>query len=218
MHIPGGRHLNYANVMATFALVFAMSGGALAAKHYLINSTKQINPKVVKKLTGATGRTGAKGVTGVTGPAGANGAIGAIGPAGPEGKQGPSNAFSAFHDAAITLAGVSGQQTISSLTNIPAGAAWVLATFDAFNGTASTVDMNCQISAGGDSDTKRFILQPNGGTNVDNVAVALQVVHVFASGGNSATLSCNDFGLSAIEVQDIKITAVQVGSVSNVGI
>ena len=34
------RHLNYANVTATLALVFAMSGGALAAKHYLVSSPK----------------------------------------------------------------------------------------------------------------------------------------------------------------------------------
>jgi hypothetical protein len=44
------RRLSYANVVATLALVFAMSGGALAANHYLINSTKQINPKVLKAL------------------------------------------------------------------------------------------------------------------------------------------------------------------------
>ena len=49
------RRLSYANVTATLALVFAMSGGALAANHYLITSTKQINPKVLKKLTGKTG-------------------------------------------------------------------------------------------------------------------------------------------------------------------
>jgi hypothetical protein len=41
------RRLSYANVVATLALVFAMSGGALAASHYLVNSTKQINPKVL---------------------------------------------------------------------------------------------------------------------------------------------------------------------------
>jgi hypothetical protein len=72
------RHLSYANVVATLALVFAMSGGALAAKHYLINSTKQINPKVLKKLAG----------TGKTGPAGATGAAGAVGSTGPQGKEG----------------------------------------------------------------------------------------------------------------------------------
>jgi hypothetical protein len=47
------RHLTYANVAATLALVFSMSGGALAAKHYLIDSTKQINPKVLKSLSAA---------------------------------------------------------------------------------------------------------------------------------------------------------------------
>jgi hypothetical protein len=29
------RHLSYANVVATLALVFAMTGGAFAASHYL---------------------------------------------------------------------------------------------------------------------------------------------------------------------------------------
>jgi hypothetical protein len=45
-------HLNYANVAATLALLFAMSGGAFAAGHYLINSTTQISPKVLKQLRG----------------------------------------------------------------------------------------------------------------------------------------------------------------------
>jgi len=81
MHIPR-RHLNYANVVATLALVFAMSGGALAAKHYLINSTKQINPKVLKKLKGNTGKTGPTGLTGPTGPAGQAGKTGETGAAG----------------------------------------------------------------------------------------------------------------------------------------
>jgi hypothetical protein len=44
------RRLTYANVAATLALVFSMSGGALAASHYLIKSTKQISPKVLKSF------------------------------------------------------------------------------------------------------------------------------------------------------------------------
>jgi hypothetical protein len=44
------RHLTYANVTATLALVFAMSGGALAAKHYLLSSTRQISPGVLKSF------------------------------------------------------------------------------------------------------------------------------------------------------------------------
>ena len=62
------KRLTYANVAATLALVFSMTGGALAAKHYLINSTRQINPKVLKKLKAeiATGATKAFNVTSVS--------------------------------------------------------------------------------------------------------------------------------------------------------
>ena len=70
------RRLTYANVAATLALVLAMSGGALAASHYLINSTKQINPKVLKKLHGARGARGAVGPNGAVGPQGVTGATG----------------------------------------------------------------------------------------------------------------------------------------------
>ncbi len=49
------------SVVVTLALLFTMSGGALAANHYLITSTKQISPKVLKKLKGNTGKKGAKG-------------------------------------------------------------------------------------------------------------------------------------------------------------
>ena len=82
-------HLTYANVTATLALVFAMSGGALAAKHYLINSTKQISPKVLKALKGKTGKAGA---IGKEGPAGKDGAPGAPGATGKEGLRGADGA------------------------------------------------------------------------------------------------------------------------------
>jgi hypothetical protein len=95
------RHLNYANVTATLALVLAMSGGAFAAKHYLINSTKQISPKVLKALKGKAGKAGAAGkegpsgkdgapgATGKEGLRGAEGAPGSTGNEGPPGKEGP---------------------------------------------------------------------------------------------------------------------------------
>jgi hypothetical protein len=62
--------------VATFALVFAMSGGALAAHHYLITSTKQIKPSVLKSLKGNTGKTGNTGAPGAQGPAGKEGSPG----------------------------------------------------------------------------------------------------------------------------------------------
>lgn len=73
------RRITYANVAATLALVFSMSGGAIAATHYLITSKKQISPKVLKELKGDRGTTGA---TGATGPAGPQGSAGSAGPAG----------------------------------------------------------------------------------------------------------------------------------------
>jgi hypothetical protein len=77
--------LTYANVVATLALVFAMSGGALAATHYLITSTKQISPKVLKELRG---KEGAAGVAGSAGSPGAPGKEGVAGKGGVNGNSG----------------------------------------------------------------------------------------------------------------------------------
>src|SRR5580704_6817888 len=85
------RHITFANVTATFALLFATSGGALAAGKFLITSTKQISPKVLKSLKGTSGKNGATGPAGPAGPAGPSGSAGpsgAAGTPGPEGKEG----------------------------------------------------------------------------------------------------------------------------------
>ncbi len=98
--------LTYANVVATLALVFAMSGGALAASRYLITSTKQISPKVLSALKGKAGPAGVAGAAGAQGSPGAKGEPGAAGApgkgeagkegakgeTGPEGKKGEKGA------------------------------------------------------------------------------------------------------------------------------
>src|SRR5579862_4160721 len=102
--------ITYVNVVATLVLVFAMTGGALAAKKYLITSTKQISPSVLKSLQGKSGPAGAGGVAGAQGPAGPAGPAGpgggkgdtgvagkegAQGKEGPQGKQGATGAAGA---------------------------------------------------------------------------------------------------------------------------
>jgi Collagen triple helix repeat (20 copies) len=82
------RRFTYANTAATLALVFAMSGSALAAQHYLITSTKQISPKVIKALQGHNGVAGSNGATGPTGQGGSPGLKGETGQEGKEGKEG----------------------------------------------------------------------------------------------------------------------------------
>jgi hypothetical protein len=77
-----------ASVIATLALVFAMTGGAYAAGHFIITSTKQISPKVLKALKGKVGATGATGAQGPAGPTGATGPGGPQGPPGATGKEG----------------------------------------------------------------------------------------------------------------------------------
>jgi Collagen triple helix repeat (20 copies) len=79
-------------VIATVALVFAMAGGAYAAGRYVITSTKQISPKVLKSLQGKAGAAGAKGAAGANGAAGATGPAGPAGPGGAAGGKGETGA------------------------------------------------------------------------------------------------------------------------------
>jgi len=88
-------------VVACLALFVASTGTSVAARHYLITSTKQIKPSVRKALKGAKGPRGQSvtGLTGPRGPAGATGAQGLAGAAGgaqgPQGQQGPAGAAGA---------------------------------------------------------------------------------------------------------------------------
>jgi hypothetical protein len=74
--------------IAILALFLALGGTAIAAKKYVITSTRQIKPSVLAKLEGARGpkpADAAPGPQGPTGPAGTPGIGGKAGPAGPPG-------------------------------------------------------------------------------------------------------------------------------------
>jgi hypothetical protein len=89
------RRINPATVIAILALVLALGGTAVAAKRYLITTTKQIAPKALKELSamsggGAAGAAGAQGVPGPQGPRGEKGDRGETGERGPAGPPGES--------------------------------------------------------------------------------------------------------------------------------
>ncbi|MHB8243472.1 MAG: hypothetical protein ACYDHN_15970 [Solirubrobacteraceae bacterium] len=65
------------------ALFFALGGSAMATRHYLIASTSQIKPSVLKALHGARGAAGQAGPPGPAGPQGPQGTPG------PQGEPGP---------------------------------------------------------------------------------------------------------------------------------
>ena len=61
------KRVSYANVAATLAVLFAMTGGALAASKYVITSTKQIKPSVLAQIKGKSGAPGKDGAPGAQG-------------------------------------------------------------------------------------------------------------------------------------------------------
>lgn len=81
-------HVSPATVIATLALVFAITGGAYAAGKYVITSPKQIKPSVLKSLQGRAGANGAPGAAGAAGPQGSAGPAGSAGPKGETGAPG----------------------------------------------------------------------------------------------------------------------------------
>lgn len=96
-----------ATIIAIVALFVALGGTAVAASRYIITSTSQIKPSVLKDLhghdgatgpagtpgqVGATGQAGAQGTPGLAGNPGEKGATGDEGAVGKEGPQGPPGA------------------------------------------------------------------------------------------------------------------------------
>jgi hypothetical protein len=112
-------HLSYANVAATLALLFAMSGGAIAATGgFSSGGTLRacVNEEGGLKLLKAGRRcgTGRKSIAwNVTGPAGVKGATGASGATGAAGPQGAAgkNGTNGAPGSALAFAHILGKTT-----------------------------------------------------------------------------------------------------------
>jgi hypothetical protein len=151
------RRLSYTNVVVTLAFVFAMSGGAYAAGKFVITSTKQIKPSVLKQLQGKPGTPG---------PAGAAGAGGAQGPAGPGGAQGPAGPQGAKGDSGTAgtngTNGTNGKEGSpwSAGGTLPQGAqetgAW-LSTPTSAEGQYSSVSFPIALAAGLDTSHTLYV-------------------------------------------------------------
>ncbi|HWX44871.1 MAG TPA: collagen-like protein [Solirubrobacteraceae bacterium] len=224
------RHLTYANVTATLVLVFAMSGGALAAKHYtkpkhytkhyIINSTGQINPKVIKKLRG---RVGPPGLSGKEGPPGRSGPAGVPGAGEPSGPGGGITAFNSNSDSELDFPAVKNEpETVASLS-LPAGNFSVVGKLIADNQNSSTQPymVRCELFVG------KTVIDPGyggvalgeGGKDVSGKHIPPQAERhylVLAGTGSlsspgTAEIVCK-VGTPSGKYMDRSITATQVGS------
>ncbi len=182
-------HLSYANVAATMALVFAMGGSAVAANHYLVTSTKQIKPSVLKSLKGNAGHTGA------TGPQGKEGLQGKEGSAGKEGARGPSDVWQAGD-------GESASSTAPLSVSVPAGSYLVQAATTASGGTG---DSACHLVGGSQGDNAYV----QNGPSATQVTVTNIETTVLSSPGK-IELNC---GGAAEHFWYAKLTAIQVGTI-----
>jgi hypothetical protein len=200
------RRLSYANVAATLALVFAMSGGAIAAKHYLISSTTQISPKVLKKLKGRTGKQG---------PAGREGTPGREGPAGKagaNGERGPSAAFDVKKPEEVNFPETPEFVTVAS-RSLPAGSYAVTGKVIVNNdSTEEGAEVVCALKLGSNVIDEGGIMRMTKElAGADRAMVVDSGVGTLASAG-TARLDCKVEETHGTYL-DAAITAVQVGSI-----
>jgi hypothetical protein len=206
------KRITYANVAATLALVFAMSGGALAARHYLITSTKQISPKVLKKLRGRTGKTGPPGPVGLatTGPQGKQGKEGLQGKTGATGERGPSAAFDV--KAEPVLFPITEKELVTVVSrSLPSGNFTLLGKVIVNNNSGSMAQVECRMELGG-------ALIDRGRLHMTGAAEEGDRVTFVASG--AGTLSVPGAAVLKCEVsstngayENAAITAIEVGAV-----
>ncbi len=159
------------NAIALTALLFAMTGTGLAASHYIITSTSQIKPSVLRQLRGErgprgpagepaeeasggvyllAGTEGPPGFPGPVGPRGERGDRGERGEMGPSGQNGAVASYSATQNNSFNLLEVERgtSHPIGLSKQLPAGSFVITATLaiDAVAGpTATSAAVECKL-------------------------------------------------------------------------
>jgi hypothetical protein len=104
--------------------------------------------------------------------------------------------------------------TEGSLTGLPAGSYAISAKIEiGQNDGGAPLESKCTLNAGGDSDESDGFVLADG---VHSLTIPMQVVHTFASNGGTASVNCRDFDEGDASGLRLKITAIRLGSLSNV--
>jgi hypothetical protein len=116
------RHPSLALIIASIAIVLALTGSAVAAGHFILTSTKQISPHVLRSLKGKRGPRGYRGSSGkggATGPVG-TGAPGRAGATGATGSTGATGAdlkyYGEVNASGLAATGVGDNFTVARLS------------------------------------------------------------------------------------------------------
>jgi len=205
----------YANVPATMPLSLALGGSAYAANTIRSRDIKNGEVKRVDLANDAVISAKVKNGTLLSKdfksgqlPAGPRGATGAPGAKGDKGDTGPSDAFQAFRNS-ISPPPLPDAATTTLVTlPLPAGKYVVLGKLD-FDGGGT---VTCRLRAGGDSDRMLSTATGVGGFHCN-----MQLVHEFAVAG-SAILEIDTPAASGVRGGDAKVTAIRVGSLSNIAV
>ena len=194
------RHLSYANLTATLALVVALGGTSYAAVQV---TSAQIKDKTIQNVDVKPGALRGDRVK--------NGSLSTKDLA-PGAR---TAAYSTYHDAPVSIQNQVGGQDAKVLTlTIPTKGHYVSNAKTWLNNTSAlNVLYRCRLYAGSDFDQSRTLMEPSGG-GAYSESLALQVVHTFTS-PSTAYVSCHSFGATAT-ANDTKITAIKVASLSNI--
>lgn len=194
----GGVAVAQASTGTTIKACANKSNGALRLASKCRTSEKRVT-------WGAVGPQGPQGPQGVPGQQGSQGLTGATG---------PSNVYEAYRDSGPSDVSGTGT-TVVTLSNLPAGSYVIHAKAEvASTGTGALT--RCQLNAGGNNDFSEVDLG-NAAGMVQVATLPEQVVHTFTAPG-AVTLVCSKDSAQTVGVIRSKVTAILVGSISDVGV